>query len=263
MGDAEIALDLGVQPVGATDWLGFGGDGISPWNDDSYDESPEILATDEVEYEKIAALDPDLILNTRAAGDEDTNKQLSDIATTVSVPEGGDTFTTPWDTQVDMIAAALGVQDKGEELVGQVNDRITEAADANPEWADKTASVVAKYGEGWAIYPEGDARMDLLLALGFKQTDKVTDLSDGSNFFIDISAENIDQADADVVVGFPIGFTTEEFEGDDTWKRISAVQDGRGIVADDDVSQAISVGTPDAMMWAVDQLEPKLADAAK
>lgn len=261
-GDAEIALDLGVQPVGATDWLGFGDDGVSPWNDNSYDESPEILGTDEVEYEKIAALDPDLILDTRSAGEQDVYDQLSDIAPTVSVPEGGDSFTTSWDTQVEMIAAALGVQDKGEELIGSVNDRITEAKDANPEWGDKTASVVTKFGDGWGIYPEDDARMDLLVALGFTQTDEVTEMADGSNFYIDVSEENIDRADADVVVGFPIGFTTEEFEDDSTWQRIGAVQDGRGIVADDELSQAISVGTPDAMIWAVGQLEPKLAEAA-
>lgn len=261
--DAEIALDLGVQPVGATDWLGFGNDGVSPWNDNSYEESPEILGTTEVEYEKIAALNPDLILDTRSAGEQTTYDQLSDIATTVSVPEGGDNFTTPWNTQVEMIAAALGVQDKGTELVSQVNDRINEAKAANPEWSGKTASVVAKYGEGWAAYPGGDARMDLLTALGFRQTEEITRMADGSNFFIEMSEENIDRVEADVVVGFPIGFTTEEFEGDSTWHRIGAVQDGRGIVADKDLSQAISAGTPAAMEWAVGQLEPKLAEAAE
>ena len=30
-GDAETALELGVQPVGASDWLAFGGDGVGPW----------------------------------------------------------------------------------------------------------------------------------------------------------------------------------------------------------------------------------------
>lgn len=260
-GDAEIALDLSVQPVGATDWLAFGDDGISPWNDDSYDEAPEILATEELEFEKIAGLEPDLILNTRSDGDEDTYEQLSAIATTVSVPEGADAFTTPWDTQVEMIAAALGLQEDGEEIVGDVNDRITEVRENNPDWADKTASVVAKYGEGWAAYAEGDARVDLLLALGFRQPEAITEMSDG-NFFVDVSEENIDQTDADVVVGFPIGYTTEELEEDGTWQRIGAVEDGRGIVADDELSQAISVGTRDAMMWAVEQLEPQLADAA-
>jgi iron complex transport system substrate-binding protein len=29
--DAETALALGVQPVGASDWLAFGGEGVGPW----------------------------------------------------------------------------------------------------------------------------------------------------------------------------------------------------------------------------------------
>ena len=125
-GDAEIALDLGVQPVGASDWLGFGedNDGISPFNDDSYDESPEILDTEEVEYEEIASLSPDLILDVRSAGDEDTYETLSDIATTVSVPEGSESFTTTWEDQVSMISTALGLPETGDELIGEVNGRL-------------------------------------------------------------------------------------------------------------------------------------------
>ena len=35
-GDAEVALALGVQPVGAADWLGVGGDGLGPWGERRY-----------------------------------------------------------------------------------------------------------------------------------------------------------------------------------------------------------------------------------
>ena len=35
--DAETALALGVQPVGASDWLGFGGEGVGPWAEGRYD----------------------------------------------------------------------------------------------------------------------------------------------------------------------------------------------------------------------------------
>src|SRR5918994_119938 len=32
--DAETALALGVQPVGVSDWLGFGGEGVGPCAED-------------------------------------------------------------------------------------------------------------------------------------------------------------------------------------------------------------------------------------
>ena len=44
-GDAETALSLGYQPVGASDWLAFGGDGVRPSAEGEYDESPEINHT--------------------------------------------------------------------------------------------------------------------------------------------------------------------------------------------------------------------------
>src|SRR5689334_17866288 len=43
--DADVALSLGVQPVGAADWLAFGGDGQGPWNAGKYTTPPEILGT--------------------------------------------------------------------------------------------------------------------------------------------------------------------------------------------------------------------------
>ncbi|MGO3363342.1 MAG: ABC transporter substrate-binding protein, partial [Corynebacterium sp.] len=100
-GDAETALELGVQPVGASDWLEFGGDGVGPWLEGAYDTSPEIIETLEPGYEEIAALDPDLILDVRSSGEQERYDRLSEIATTVGVPEGGDSYLTPREQQVE------------------------------------------------------------------------------------------------------------------------------------------------------------------
>jgi len=69
--DAETALALGVQPVGASDWLGVGGDGLGPWVEDSYDTPPTIIGTNEISMESVAALAPDLILWTRSSNEQD------------------------------------------------------------------------------------------------------------------------------------------------------------------------------------------------
>src|SRR5687767_10769155 len=69
--DAETALALGVQPVGASDWLAVGGDGLGEWVEAGYDEAPQLIETLEPSYEAIAALEPDLILDTRSAATEE------------------------------------------------------------------------------------------------------------------------------------------------------------------------------------------------
>jgi len=261
-GDAEIATELGVQPVGVSDWLSFGGNGLSPWAKASYEKAPEQLGTMEIDYEKVAALKPDLILNVRSAGDENAYKKLSAIAPTVSPNEGGDNWLTPWDTQVEMISTALGEKKKGTDLVTQVNDKLSEVKDAHPQWADKSATVLAKTAAEWGAYVKGDARADLLASLGFKQNETIAGLAKDS-FYVSLSEENVDQANSDVVVGFPIMVPVDSLSGDSAWKKLSAVKDGHAIVADEELSNAISLGTPASLLHAVELLTLKLEDATK
>ena len=119
-GDAETALALGVQPVGASDWLAFGGEGVGPWAEGMYDEAPEIIGTMEPEFEKIAALEPDLILDVKSSGDEERYERLTQIAPTVGIPEGGESYLTSLDEQVELIAEALGKEQEGELLLAGV-----------------------------------------------------------------------------------------------------------------------------------------------
>ncbi len=112
-GDAETALALGVQPVGASDWVEFGGSGVGPWAADLYTTPPEIIATMEPDYEAIAALDPDVILDVKSSGEQERYDRLSEIAPTVGPPEGGDNYLTSMDEQVTMISEALGKEDEG------------------------------------------------------------------------------------------------------------------------------------------------------
>ncbi|MGB7382355.1 MAG: ABC transporter substrate-binding protein, partial [Rhodococcus sp. (in: high G+C Gram-positive bacteria)] len=107
--DAETALALGVQPVGASDWLGVGGDGLGPWVEDSYDTPPTIIGTNEISMESVAALAPDLILWTRSSNEQDIYDELSEIAPTVAAPEGtAIAYGTSWDGQTELVAQALG-----------------------------------------------------------------------------------------------------------------------------------------------------------
>src|SRR5699024_5952840 len=99
-GDAETVLSLGIEPIGASDWLAFGGDGVGPWLEDAYETSPTMIGTMEPDYEQIAALEPDLILDVKSSGDEERYDRLSDIATTVGVPLDGDNYLTSAEDQV-------------------------------------------------------------------------------------------------------------------------------------------------------------------
>jgi iron complex transport system substrate-binding protein len=263
-GDAETALALGVQPVGASDWLGFGADadGVGPWAQDLYTESPELIETLEPSYEAIAALEPDLILDTKGSGDQARYDRLSQIAPTIGVPEGADSYLTDMDDQVDMISEALGREDQGDALLDAVEKRFDDVEAAHPEWDGKTVTAATKTSEGWGAYVEGSERVAFLEELGFDQSPTIAGLpTNASGFSVDISSEQLDLLDADLIVAFPIFIEKAVITDDPLWQAIPAVAAGHSVVIDGDLSAAYSIGTTLSTGYALDQLVPLLETA--
>ena len=263
-GDAETALALGVQPVGASDWLSFGGEGVGPWAEGLYDTPPEIIETLEPSYEAIAALKPDLILDTKSSGDKDRYDKLSSIATTVGVPEGKTSYLTTMDEQMDLVSSALGRHDEGEKLLDGVDQAYEAAAAAHPEWKRKTVAAATKTSEGWGAYIDGSERVSFLERLGFVQSPAIAALpANSGGFSVDISSEQLDLLDADLIVAFPIFIPTTELTDDPLFQAVPAVADGRSVVIDGDLSAAYSLGTTLAATYSIENLVPKIADALK
>ncbi|MDT0268519.1 iron-siderophore ABC transporter substrate-binding protein [Streptomyces sp. DSM 44915] len=260
-GDAELALELGVQPVGAADWLAFGGEGVGPWNEGRYDESPEILGTLELSYEAVAELRPDLILDVRGSGDEERYERLSSIATTIGVSDGGDSYLTPADDQVRMIAAALGNVEGGEEMLAETDAAFEAVAAGHPEWAGRTVTAATRTSEGWGAYVN-DARVDFLERLGFTPSPTIAELPvDANGWTVSLSEEQLDQLDADLIVAFPIWIDVAQIEDNASWRAVPAVADGRAVVITDDLSAAYSLGTPTAQRYALAELAPQIEAA--
>ncbi|QJW35644.1 iron-siderophore ABC transporter substrate-binding protein [Cellulosimicrobium protaetiae] len=260
-GDAETALALGVQPVGASDWLAFGGDGVGPWLADAYTESPEIIGTLEPSYEQIAVLDPDVILDTKSSGDPERYERLSEIAPTIGIPEGGEAYLTPMEDQVGMIAAALGRSDAGEQLLAEVDDAFAAARDEHPEFDGKTAVIGSYWAEGFGAYVSTSARGEFIQGLGFSTKPEIDEAA-GEEFSANLGTENVDLLDADLTVIQPIGFTAADVEALPIFQTVPSVADGRYVVFDDeDLSSAFSLGTPTAVIYAIDNVVPLFAEA--
>jgi iron complex transport system substrate-binding protein len=261
-GDAETALALGAQPVGASDWLPFGGEGVGPWAKGMYDKKPELIGTLEPEYEKIAALKPDLILDTKSSGDKTRYETLSKIAPTVDVPEGGDAYLTSWKQQTLMIAQALGVPDKGEKLISDTNDKFEAAAKAHPEFKDKTITVGALSSDGYGAYVNGDGRTSFAEQLGFRNNPKV-EAKKKDSFYISVSKENLDLLDADLTVMTGIGVPESKITGDPLYKAVPSVKAGHSLVLDENSSKAFSTGSVLSIQYAIDHVVPQFAKALK
>ncbi len=259
-GDAETALALGVQPVGASDWLAFGGEGVGPWAKGLYTKAPTIIGTLEPSYEKIAALMPDLILDTKSSGDQDRYEKLAQIATTVGVPKGGDTYVTTMKQQVTMIAAALGVPDKGGPLLDKVADAFAQAKKAHPEFAGKTVSVVAYSSDGWGGYIGTDARVQFMQNLGFTQNPKIEALAK-SGFYVQLAEEKLGLLDADLLIVLPIGTTAQQITAQKLYAALPVVKAGRSLIMDTTIGNAFSTDTTLSTGYAIDKVVPLVAKA--
>ncbi|MGH3813943.1 MAG: ABC transporter substrate-binding protein, partial [Pseudonocardiaceae bacterium] len=105
--DGETALALGVTPVAIAANAVFPS-GLAPWAEAALaNRKPELLNTgDGIPFEKIAGLQPDVILATDSYELADVYGRLAQIAPTVSYLAGPDSDT--WQQRVEVIGKALG-----------------------------------------------------------------------------------------------------------------------------------------------------------
>ncbi|MGW5733149.1 MULTISPECIES: iron-siderophore ABC transporter substrate-binding protein [Streptomyces] len=262
-GDAEAALSLGVQPVGASDWLAFGGEGVGPWAKGLYDKSPKKIGTLEPEYEKIAALKPDLILDTKSSGDQTRYDTLSKIAPTIGVPKGGEQYKISWEKQTTMVAQALGVPDDGKKLISETTRKFTDAAKAHPEFKGKTITLGSRTASAWGAYVRGTGRVDFVERLGFRNNPAV-EAKAGSAFSVPVSEENLHLLDADLTVMAPIGITAAKISSDPLFKAVPSVKKGHSVVFDDtNISQAFAMDSVLSVDYALDKVVPLFSKALK
>jgi len=140
----DTVLALGEKPIATSEWYGDQPHAIWPWARDELGSSkPTVLDNaDGFEYERIAALRPDLILGMNAGMSREDYEKLSKLAPTVPAAKGSIDWFSDWDTQVELIAAALGKPDEGMALIERVEDGYAKAAAEHPEFKGKTATFV-------------------------------------------------------------------------------------------------------------------------
>lgn len=261
--DAETALALGVQPVGASDWLAFGDDGVGPWADGLYEQAPVLIGTQEPSYEAVAALEPDVILDTKSSGDQDRYDKLSQIAPTIALPEGADNYLTTIEQQVTMVSAALGESDAGADLLAGLETDFAAAAEANPEFAGRTITVGAFSGTGYGAYIADNSRLLFMRKLGFVSNPAIDALTP-KGFSVPISEEELGLLDADVVVIFPIEKSPSEVTDNPLFQNIPAVRDGRSLVFEDPmIAKSYSTNSILSVRYAIDAVVPLIADRVK
>lgn len=259
----DFLLAIGVTPVGLRDWFGDQPNAVWPWAQDELgDATPEVLPSTELNFEQIAALDPDLIVGVWSGIDSEDYELLSAIAPTVAQPDTYEDYGTPWQEQTMILGRATGRVDRAEEVVATIEGRFAEVRDAHPEWDGLSAGVAFVTEDGPGVYATQDTRSRVMEDLGFDVPDR---FDEGTNsFYLELSAEDLSPMDTDVLVW--VVSTEEEVQGIldrlPTRRTLDVVEEGREVFAGLQLTGAFSHASPLSLEFVLDELVPELEAAA-
>lgn len=169
--DQDPVLALGVQPVGTTEWFNEQPGAIFPWAAPAAAGAvPEIISkAGEINFEKVAAVDPDLILALYAGLEQSEYDKLSAIAPTVAQSGQYDEFGAPWQDMTLTVGKALGREQQAKDLVAGVEEKLAAVRTAHPGWAQKTMLVMATAESGtYQAFSPQDPKVRFFGDLGFK-----------------------------------------------------------------------------------------------
>lgn len=264
--EQDILLELGIVPVATTEWYGKQPSAVWPWAQDLLKGAkPTVLSnSDGIQFERIVDLAPDLIIGTNSGVSKSDYAKLSKIAPTITNAKGGTDYFSPWQDQTRIIAKAVGLPDQGEQLVARVEKAYADAKADHPEFAKLTAtfSQGAPYDGLLYVYPDG-LGTDFLSELGFSMTKGLEKYAPEAGSQAEISAENVNLIDADVMV-----FATESatmFDELQRWSTIGnlkGVKENRSVYTDETLAGAIYFLTPLSQMYVLEKILPQLEKAA-
>ncbi|MFD4699042.1 iron-siderophore ABC transporter substrate-binding protein [Streptomyces niveus] len=266
--DDQAVLALGVKPVGMVDQYpnpaGKTPDINTqwPWVKDKWgDARPDVIMKNGdsgPNYEKIAALRPDLIIAVYSEVDQAAYDKLSKIAPTVGRTKAEkEPFSAPWQDNAVQIAKALGQEDEGTKQVAGIQEKLDAAKKANPEFADQTAVVISWYKDSIAPFTSTDVRGQLVTGAGFKYQTKIDEIADGG-FSTELSPERIDLIDVDRIFVVNDKADTEALKKFELFANLPAVKNGKvSYLLDSEgpaVGAAMSQGTLPSLPYAIDEL---------
>lgn len=184
----DTAVALGVVPVGAAVLNAEAG--VPAYLGEAAAGIESVGTVTEPSIEKIAALEPDLIIGTesRHSALYDT---LDDIAPTVFMA----TQTDPWTENVALVARALGDEDGAQTLLDTFAARCEEVATEH-ETAGKTAQLIRPRDGQLTLYGPTSFAGSALECAGFTTPERDWE----GSISVDLSPERVFEAQADLVL---------------------------------------------------------------
>jgi iron complex transport system substrate-binding protein len=259
---ADNILALGMQPATSEVWYGGYDNGLWPWASPLLTTQPVLLERGALNFEAIAASEPDVILSLYNSMTPEEYEKLTEIAPVVAVPEGRNDWSLTWDERAHFTGLATGHEAQANAKIAEIRDQVSQVAAANPEWAGKTALI------GWisrdgnlGVYSSADARQQMLEQFGFVTPAEVNALDPEGESSVIISHERIDLMDVDLLVWIDGDGDVSPIIELDVRGFIAPHLEGTEVVFTKEVTGALSYGSLLSMPFAIERMEEAIAAA--
>lgn len=207
--DADVALSLGVVPVGASKhtW-GATEEGSTVWFDEALAEIDGAEAPTRIDdtsngvegaVADIAKLQPDLIIATNYGMTKAQYKKLSKLGVPV-VAQPGEDYMATWRESLDIIGQALGRNKVADEVEAETEAAFEAAKEEHPDLVGKSHFVTwidPKDTSEVGVY--GDIRATVLEEIGMTVPEWASKITNGTAWGT-VSSERAATLDADLVI---------------------------------------------------------------
>ncbi|MEM8705140.1 MAG: ABC transporter substrate-binding protein [Actinomycetota bacterium] len=254
--DHSFALALGVTPIALRKEFDAQTFRALPWAEALLgDAEVELLAAAEPSLERIAALQPDVILAVSQVLTEREYEVLSQIAPVVQRTSGDISTVFPWRDSTRLIGEALGRSAEAEQVIAGLEAEFDRFQTDNPDVVGRSVTLVSITLQGGVFtWIDEDIRYEVLRELGFvRPADLPGAATVGTS--VNIGRENLDQLEGDVVV-----WSSEppslvgELPGREV--ALPAAAERREILLDPILAGALFEASPISIAYAIERLEP-------
>ncbi len=250
-GELDSAMSLGVTPVGAVEAVERLG---LPSYLEGTGEIENVGTIEEPNLEKIATLNPDLILSSKLRH-EQIYDQLSQIAPTVFTETTGVT----WKKNFEKHAEAMNRVDEAARIVDGYEDRIKNFKGTMGDRLSENEVSVVRFLPGETRIYQKESFIGTVLEDAGLPRPASQDVDEFA--LLNVSEEEIPEMDGDAifvtVYGAPEDSTEERITSDPLWQRLEAVRQDRVYEVSDDLWM-LGIG-PTAAAEVVDDLEKDLS----
>ena len=227
--DCDPLVALGVTPIAIGSFLDDWYDPIFPWNEAGLGQDMKQVRFYDLEFEKIAALAPDLITMVSGGISKKDYETLTKIAPVVGPPVGYQDSAVPYGPHTLLIGQAVGKEPEAKAAVDALDAQFAQIREEHPEWGGLTAVHAESYTGAFYVLGENAPRTTFLTSVGFAPAPELSEIT-GDDYSKEISAEELNLVgDLDLVVWTTDEGAIPDLQANPVVSRLASVENGNAV----------------------------------